>query len=153
MLPWWELAVRPVLATLLGGLIGWEREERGKPAGLRTLALVSLAACVFVLASEQAAIASGVPPEPARAMTGVAQGVGFLGAGAILQSKGEIRWLTTAAALWSVAAVGFACAEGMYALAVIGGGLVFVLLRWVAIVEDRWFRRREQDPKRKIRRP
>jgi len=153
VIPWWELALRPVLATLLGGLIGWEREERGKPAGLRTLALVSLSACVFVLAAEQSAYARGVPPEPARAMTGVAQGVGFLGAGAILQSKGEVRWLTTAAALWSVAAVGYACAEGIYSLAVIGGALVFIVLRWVAVVEDHWFSQREKDVDRKYRRP
>ena len=129
-----------VLAGFLGGLIGWERETRHKPAGLRTLILVSLSASIFVIGAEQAAQRYGEAADVVRAMTGIAQGVGFLGAGAIVQSRGEVRWLTTAAALWSAAALGFTAGVGMYYVAVVGGALVFATLRWLVIAEDRWLK-------------
>ena len=138
MLVWWEIVLRLLSAVLIGAIVGWERETRGKPAGLRTLSLVSLASAVYVLASQQAALSQGEPAEPMRAMAGIAQGVGFIGAGAILQARGEVRWLTTAAALWAVAAVGFACGMGMYMIAIVSGLLVFVVLRCMAVVEERW---------------
>jgi len=81
MTPWWELALRMVLAAALGGLIGWEREARGKPAGLRTLMLVSLAAAIFVLAALEAHPLLVGPGDGARAMAAVAQGIGFRGQG------------------------------------------------------------------------
>ena len=129
---------RLFLAAVLGGLIGWEREMERKPAGLRTLLIVSLSSAIFVLACQQAALRYGGPLEPVRAMAGVAQGVGFLGAGAILQSHGEVRWLTTAAALWAAAALGLAAGEGMYFIASLGGIMVFATLKWLVVVEDRW---------------
>jgi len=135
---WVETVVKLVLALLLGGLIGWERERRGKPAGLRTLMLVSLASAMFVLAARQAALAAGEPVEAARAMAGVAQGVGFLGAGLILRTEGGVHWLTTAASLWAAAALGVAVAQGIYPLAIVGSILAYVTLRWVALLEDRW---------------
>jgi len=138
MTPWWEYALRLMLAAVLGALIGWEREVRGKPAGLRTLMLVSLSAAVYVAASEQAALRHGETIEPGRLMSGVAQGIGFLGAGAILQARGEVRWLTTAASLWAAAALGLAVGLGMYYIAIIAAFLVFGTLRWVVFVEDRW---------------
>lgn len=134
---WVETVVKLVVASLLGGLIGWEREKRGKPAGLRTLMLVSLAAAMFVLATRQAAQAAGEPIDAARAMAGVAQGVGFLGAGLILRTRGEVYWLTTAASLWAAAALGVAVAQGLYPLAVAGAILAYIILRWVSILEDR----------------
>jgi putative Mg2+ transporter-C (MgtC) family protein len=147
MSPWWELLLRMVLAGLVGGLIGWEREARGKPAGFRTLMLVSLAAAIYVMAAQQAALSYGEPVQPGRAMAGIAQGIGFLGAGAILQSRGEVRWLTTAAALWAAAALGLAAGLGMYFLSIAGGILVFATLHWLALVEERWVRRPpEQQP-------
>ena len=146
---WVETLVKLLLASLLGGLIGWEREKRGKPAGLRTQMLVSLASALFVLGARQAAQAAGEPIEAARAMAGVAQGVGFIGAGLILRTRGEVYWLTTAAALWASAALGVAVAQGLYPLAVVGGILAFVILLWVSVVEDRWVQGRRQDTARR----
>ncbi len=141
MAPWWEWMLRLILATGLGALIGWEREARGKPAGLRTLMLVSLSSAVYVVAAEQAALQRGEASEPGRLMSGIAQGIGFLGAGAILQARGEVRWLTTAASLWAAAALGLAVGLGMYSIAVAAAILVFGTLRWVIRVEDRWMRK------------
>lgn len=141
MTPWWEYALRLVLATILGALIGWEREVRGKPAGLRTLMLVSLSAAAYVATAEQAALQRGEASEPGRLMSGIAQGIGFLGAGAILQARGEVRWLTTAASLWAAAALGLAAGLGMYLIAIMATFLIFGTLRWVILVEDRWTRK------------
>jgi len=138
MTPEWEYALRLVLAGLVGALIGWEREVRGKPAGLRTLMLVSLSAAVYVAAAEQAALRRGEAVDAGRLMNGIAQGIGFLGAGAILQARGEVRWLTTAASLWAAAALGMAIGLGMYSIALVGAFLAFATLRWVVLVEDRW---------------
>ncbi len=137
MFPWWEILLRLGLATLLGGLIGWERETRRKPAGLRTLMLVSLSACIYVVAAIVTAQQHGEAIDAARALSGVAQGVGFIGAGVILQSRGEVRWLTTAASLWAAAGLGAAVGLGQYMIALAGGALVFATLRWVVLIESR----------------
>ncbi|MCD6521013.1 MAG: MgtC/SapB family protein [Anaerolineae bacterium] len=149
MLTWGEILLRLVVAALLGGLIGWEREARRKPAGLRTLILVTLSAAMFVVASQQAALQHGESIDAVRAMAGIAQGVGFLGAGAIVQSHGQVRWLTTAAAMWAAAAIGFAAGMGMYGVAIGGGVFVFVTLKWLAIIEDRWFQDEGKKEKKK----
>jgi putative Mg2+ transporter-C (MgtC) family protein len=138
---WWELSLRMILAAFLGGLIGWERETQRKPAGLRTFMLVSLAAAIYVIASQEMAARQGEVADAVRAMAGVAGGVGFLGAGIILQSRGEVRWLTTAAALWAVAALGMGAGMGMYHVVIPGAVLAFATLKWLALVEDRWLRR------------
>jgi len=139
--PWWEVAVRLGLAVFLGGLIGYERERRGKPAGLRTHMLVSVAAAVFVLSAQEMALRADEPVDAVRAMAGVAQGVGFLGAGVILQARGEVRWLTTAAALWAAAAVGLGAAMGMYYIVILASVLVWIILRWFDVIEDRYIPR------------
>jgi putative Mg2+ transporter-C (MgtC) family protein len=146
MAPWWEMLTRMILAAFLGGLLGWERQTRGKPAGFRTLMLVSLSAAVFVMASEQASRQAGEPVEAGRLMAGIAQGIGFLGAGAILQARGEVRWLTTAAALWGSAALGFAAGLGLYVIAGMAGLFVFATLHWMTWVERRWMRQPEDGP-------
>jgi len=142
---WLEVSAKLLLASLLGGLIGWEREKRGKPAGLRTQMIVSLAAALFVLGARQAAEAAGEPIDAVRAMAGVAQGVGFIGAGLILRTRGEVYWLTTAAALWASAALGVAAGQGLYPLAIVGGLLTFAILRWVSALEDRWIQGRKPE--------
>lgn len=139
--PWWEIAVRLTLAAFLGGVIGFERERRGKPAGLRTHMLVSVAAAVFVLSAQEAAIRAGESVDSVRAMSGVAQGVGFLGAGVILQARGEVRWLTTAAALWTAAAMGLGAAMGMYYIVILASVLVWIILRWFDVIEERYITR------------
>jgi len=141
MLGWMEVVTRLALAALLGGIIGWEREVQEKPAGLRTMMLVSLAAAIYVMAAQEAARAHQEVVDSVRAMAGIAGGVGFLGAGAIMQSRGKVRWLTTAAALWIAAALGLAAGLGMYHVAVVGGLLAFAILSWLAIAEKRWIRK------------
>jgi putative Mg2+ transporter-C (MgtC) family protein len=108
-----ELVLRLLLAAVLGAAIGAQRERTGKPAGFRTLALMSLGAALFGVISEVAF--NG--PDP-RIAAGVVTGVGFLGAGAILHRGGGIEGLTTAAAIWVSTGVGLAAGSGMYIIAV-----------------------------------
>ncbi|WP_343655008.1 MgtC/SapB family protein [Cupriavidus sp.] len=113
-----RILLRLTLAVLLGGLIGYEREAAGKPAGLRTHMLVAMGSALFVLVPLQA----GVPlPDMSRVLQGLMSGIGFLGAGAIikLNSEEDVRGLTTAASIWTVAAIGVACGLGREATAVI----------------------------------
>jgi putative Mg2+ transporter-C (MgtC) family protein len=115
-----HLLARLLIACIFGGLIGWEREARGQSAGFRTHIMVALGAAGFTLMALEyfgfdehgARIYEG----PAHIVAAIVGGVGFLGAGAILQSRGEIKGLTTAAGLWVVAAVGIAAGTGLYAL-------------------------------------
>ena len=121
-----ETLFRVTMAIVLGALIGWERETEGKPAGLRTNALVSLGAATFVL--------SGLLFFPAvddvsRLAASIVTGIGFLGAGAIIARRGSVKGLTTSAAIWVSAAVGVSCALGQYLLAVVVAVVAFIVLR------------------------
>ncbi len=119
--------VRLLLAALLGGLVGFQRERRGKAAGLRTHMLVALGAAFFVLIPAQA----GMPlADLSRVLQGIITGVGFLGAGTILkrQASEEIEGLTTAAGLWLTAAVGSAAGMGRETSAVLGTVLALIVL-------------------------
>ncbi|AJP48587.1 magnesium transporter MgtC [Rugosibacter aromaticivorans] len=115
-------AARMVIAALLGGLIGWERERHASDAGIRTYMAIALGACAFSL------ISLHLTNDPARIAAQVVSGIGFIGAGVIFQNKGSVAGLTTAATLWATAAVGMASAFGMYVLAIITGVLVFLTL-------------------------
>lgn len=117
-------AARAFLATLLGAIVGIERQWHGSEAGARTFGAVALGACVFSLVSSHAPGA----PDPTRIAAGIVSGIGFLGAGVILGDQGRVRGLTTAATLWSTAAIGMAVAWGMYVLATLTTVLVFGLL-------------------------
>lgn len=107
-----ELLGGLLLATVLGGAIGWEREQAGKPAGLRTNILICLAATLLSDLSVQVAAASTGPADPGRIAAQIVTGVGFLGAGTIIQARGHVIGLTTAATLWIVAAIGMAVGFG-----------------------------------------
>ena len=124
----WEteilMAARTLLAALLGGLIGFERERHGREAGIRTYAAVALGACVFGLVS--AHVVGGA--DPTRIAAGVVTGVGFLGAGVILREQGRVAGLTTAATIWATASVGLAVAYGMYVLGLLTATIIFALL-------------------------
>lgn len=104
------LSIRILLAAVLGGLIGWERENHNRDAGVRTYMAVAVGACAFSI------ISNHVPGETTRIASQVVTGMGFIGAGVILQVKGRVQGLTTAATLWATAAVGMASAYGMYLL-------------------------------------
>ncbi len=108
-----------LIATVLGGLIGWERERRGRPAGLRTHLLVCLGVTLIMLVSEHIFVQYQVYKQdsilridPARIAAQVVTGIGFLGAGTIMTFKASVRGLTTAASLWVVAGIGLAIGSG-----------------------------------------
>ena len=133
-----ELVVRVLLAAALGGVIGLEREYADQPAGFRTHILVSLGAALFTLLGAYGAGAfSGVAEvrfDPTRVAAQVVTGIGFLGAGAIIQQGVNIRGLTTAASLWVTAAIGTAVGIGFVAGAVattVAGLVALMLLKWV----------------------
>jgi putative Mg2+ transporter-C (MgtC) family protein len=122
-----RICFRMVLAALLGGALGYERESKGKSAGVRTHMLVALGAALFVMAPSM----RGFHPEAiSRVLQGVVAGVGFLGAGAIVKGKpGEsIVGLTTAASIWMTAAIGITVGMGRASTAIISGILALVIL-------------------------
>ena len=114
-----------LLASLIGGAIGWEREQSHKPAGLRTNILICVAATLLTDLSVRAGAHATGPSDPARIAAQIVTGVGFLGAGTIMQSRGSVMGLTTAATLWVVAAIGMAVGFGAIIEAV---GTTFVVL-------------------------
>jgi putative Mg2+ transporter-C (MgtC) family protein len=128
-----QLAGRLVVGLVLGALIGLERELHRQPAGFRTHSLVALGAALFTIVSAYGFSGSAV--DPTRIAAQIVSGIGFIGAGTILQYRGNIRGLTTAASLWSVAAVGMAAGAGLLAMAAIGTALILVVLYLLDRVE------------------
>lgn len=128
-----RIVLRLMLAALLGGLLGMERENKGKAAGVRTHMLVAMGAALFVLIPQQAGI---LPADLSRVIQGVVAGIGFLCAGSILKSEDEdrVRGLTTAAGMWLTAAIGMAAGLGREATAVISTLLALVILSLVPAV-------------------
>ena len=110
------IVVRVLVAAVLGGMVGWEREFKGRAAGLKTHILVSIGSALFVLAPLLADIDGA---DVTRVMQGIVSGIGFLGAGAILKLDHEerVQGLTTAAGIWAAAAIGMAVGMGMHLLA------------------------------------
>jgi len=133
-LGWDDVTLRLVIAAVLGGAIGLERELREREAGLRTHLLVSVGAAVFTLVSAYAfsdfryGFESGITMDPTRIAAQIVTGIGFLGAGAIIRQGLSVRGLTTAATLWVVAAIGMASGAGYYSAAVVGTVIVIVSL-------------------------
>ncbi|HJN71640.1 MAG TPA: MgtC/SapB family protein [Phycisphaerales bacterium] len=134
-----EMVLRLVVALVLGALIGLNRRIYGKPAGLRTMALVSLGSATFTIVGvnamfqlatvEQAAgIEAMVRLDTSRVIAGIVGGIGFLGAGAIIQSRGRVQGMTTASGIWMTAAIGVASGLGQYTLALTATFLAFVVL-------------------------
>jgi putative Mg2+ transporter-C (MgtC) family protein len=142
-----EILLRVVLAGILGGAIGAEREIREREAGLRTHMLVSIGAALFMLVSAYGfsdfhfSNASGITYDPTRIAAQVVTGIGFLGAGAIIRQGLSVRGLTTAASLWVVAAIGLATGAGYYSAALITTVVVLVSLWPLRIVAFRIFER------------
>jgi len=134
-----ELAIRLTAGLALGAIIGFERELHQQPAGFRTHSLVALGAALFAIISGYGF--TGENADPTRIAAQIVSGIGFIGAGTILQYRGHIRGLTTAASLWAVAAVGMATGAGLFVLAVTGTVLILVVLAILDRVE-RYARRR-----------
>jgi len=125
-----ELMLRVVLAFVLGGVIGYEREMIERPAGLRTHMLVAAGSAAFTVVSVFGFVGEGTVRDPARVAAQIVTGVGFLGAGTIWRTSSTVRGLTTAASIWLVAAIGMLAGGGMYLLAVFTTLCGFATLRW-----------------------
>ncbi|MCK9525687.1 MAG: MgtC/SapB family protein [Limnochordia bacterium] len=123
-----EIAVRLILALVLGGLIGLERESMGRPAGFRTHILVSVGSALIMIMSAYAFAESLLDYDPGRIAAQVVSGIGFLGAGTIMREGANVRGLTTAASLWTVAGIGLAVGSGFYFAAVLATLLVVLTL-------------------------
>lgn len=131
--------VKLVLSMLLGATIGFERRRKGQIAGMRTFALISMGATLVMLVSiyipqVYLGLKNG---DPGRIAAQVVSGVGFLGAGAIIQMKGSVRGLTTAAGIWMAACIGLAVGSGMYLVSVIATLLIIFILVNIERIEQR----------------
>jgi putative Mg2+ transporter-C (MgtC) family protein len=128
----WSAMVQVLLSALLGGLIGLEREWRGRDAGFRTNMLISMGACLFtILSLDGFPLEGSTARDTARVAAQVVSGVGFLGAGAIFQARGHTKGMTTAATIWIVAAIGMTVGVGAYALAIFSSVITFLILRFL----------------------
>jgi putative Mg2+ transporter-C (MgtC) family protein len=143
----WEAAQLLVVAALLGGVIGIDREVKSKAAGLRTHMLVALGAALFMLAPsliEQSAggtsEAGVVRADVTRVAAGVVTGVGFLGAGQIFRGNGTVVGLTSAATIWVTAGVGMVVGLGHVVIAGAATVLVLIITGVLGYIEDRWLR-------------
>jgi len=137
------------IAAILGGVIGWERHRRGRPAGLRTHLLVCIGVTLMMLVSEHIFVQyeshghnSILRVDPARIAAQVVTGIGFLGAGTIMRSKASIRGLTTAASLWVVAGIGLAVGSGFILPAIFTTIIAIAILTLNSLVEKKMKRNR-----------
>ena len=143
-----DIALRLGAATLVGVILGLNRDLHGKPTGVRTLSLVCLGSALAVLS-----IRAGSSTDASRIIQGIVTGVGFLGAGVIVRnSKGHhVHGLTTAACVWVTACIGAACAVAEWQIVVLGVLLVLVILffggRFEKAIERRWPGQRPTDPR------
>lgn len=137
------IVLRLGLATVLGAVVGLDRELRRHPAGLRTHMLTSAAAALFAILTlelHQEVKDAGndqVTADPIRIVEAVTAGVAFLAAGAIIHSQGRVRGLTTGAGMWLAGAIGVACGIGRYSVAVIAAVLAVLVLSVLHVVEKR----------------
>jgi putative Mg2+ transporter-C (MgtC) family protein len=125
-----------LLAFLLGGAIGWLREKEGKTAGLRTHILVSVGSALFAMLSAEMMLVSGLA-DPGRIAAGIVSGIGFIGAGCIVQARGAVRGITTAASVWITAAIGIAAGVGFYVGAIVATVISLITLQLLREVEKR----------------
>jgi len=126
---------RLLLACLLGGLVGLERELAKKPAGVRTNLLICLGAAFFTILSS--VIAGDTGSNKGQIASNIVQGIGFLGAGLILHNRSRLSGLASAASIWVVASIGMACGAGLYAPASVAAGIVIVAMMVVGFLEQR----------------
>lgn len=136
-----RITLRLLIAATLGGVLGFEREQKGKAAGLRTHMLVALGAALFVLIPQQAGVSDA---DLTRVLQGLVAGIGFLGAGTIIKGNGEeeIKGLTTAAGIWLTAAIGVAAGMGREATAVLSTLLAILILYTVPKIAQRFQNRK-----------
>ncbi|TMF28222.1 MAG: MgtC/SapB family protein [Chloroflexi bacterium] len=132
-----DLMLRLLVALILGAVVGLERERQERAAGLRTVTMVSLGSCLFTIVG-----AYGFPnTDPSRVAAQIVTGIGFLGAGTIFLRKDLVRGLTTAATIWTVAAIGMAAGTSQYIVAVFTTLLILSVLMVLKPIEKRFFKR------------
>ena len=119
------ILLRLVLAAVVGGIIGYERKIANKPAGIRTLMLISVGSALFTIVG----VTTLANIDPSKIIAGIVTGIGFLGAGTIFKSKDTVSWLTTAASMWAVAGLGLAAGLGEYVLMATATILVIIILQ------------------------
>ncbi len=144
--PFPVVAARILLAAILGALIGFEREWRRRPAGLRTHMLICVGAATFGILTIEiihapmfavAAMRESVQNDPLRVVEAVTAGVAFLAAGSIMFSRGEVHGLTTGAGMWLAGAIGVACGLGLWQIAAFGTFVVLVVLGLISLLEPK----------------
>ena len=142
-----ETVCQLVLAIILGALIGLEREYKGKGAGLQTYSLVALGSCLFTIISFELfnffTIKSGISFDPSRIIQAIAIGIGFIGAGVIFRQPGGVVGLTTAAGLWTTAAIGIAVGVKFYALALVTTLAAILILAGFGSLEGKIFKEKK----------
>jgi putative Mg2+ transporter-C (MgtC) family protein len=131
-----SVVINLLIAFVLGGAIGWLREREGKTAGLRTHILVCVGAALFMIISGEMMLKSGIA-DPGRIATGVVTGIGFIGAGCIVQARGSVRGITTAASIWITAAIGIATGTGFYVGAFAATAITLLTLGFLRVVETK----------------
>jgi putative Mg2+ transporter-C (MgtC) family protein len=132
-----ELLFRILVAFLLGGVLGFERERVRRPAGLRTHMLVAAGSSAFTVASIYGFAGHGTVQDAGRVAAQIVTGIGFLGAGTIFRTPNTVRGLTTAASIWLVAAIGMLIGTGMYVIGIFATLLGLYALRWLKTPERR----------------
>lgn len=128
----YEILIRFLLALLWGGVVGAEREYRGKSAGFRTVIMISIGACFFTMMS----IRIGNPGNMDRIASNVVTGIGFLGAGVIFRGENRVNGITTAATIWAVAAVGMGIGAGYYFASACASVLILIVLAILPFCEQ-----------------
>ena len=146
-----DILIRLLLAVIIGGAIGYEREYKNRPAGFRTHILVCVGATVvsliqmemvhdvMALVGTNPVLAESMKIDIGRLGAAVISGIGFLGAGTILQTKGSVKGLTTAASLWMVACVGLAIGMGYYLIGLVTGLIIVIVLVFLGKVQEKLF--------------
>ena len=145
-IPFPVIAARMLLAALFGAAIGFEREWRNRPAGLRTHALICIATATFGILTieivyapvfQATSVAEEIKVDPLRVIEAVTAGVAFLAAGTIILARGQVHGLTTGAGMWLAGAIGLACGLGYWKIALFGTILNVVVLTALYVVERR----------------
>lgn len=148
-----DIICQLLLATLLGALVGLEREYKRKGAGLQTYSLVALGSCLFTVVSFELfnffLLKSGISFDPSRIIQAIAIGIGFIGAGVIFRQPSGAVGLTTAAGLWTTAAIGIAVGAQLYFLAIFTALLALLILAGFGLLEEKLFEREKRKLERK----
>lgn len=139
----WNLFLRMILSFILGGIIGFNQEKKGRPAGLRTHIIIALGATMIMMLSINVAqhFQTG---NPGRIAAQVVSGIGFLGAGAIIKYGVNVIGLTTAASIWTTAGIGLTIGIGLYPLSIVGTIILVITLNLIRKIEKRIFKRRKR---------